>query len=141
MSQQIMVCDAEAHIQRAISLKLTRVGFDVKKVTEVETCWRLLQRGNPPAMLIVGRSFPSQSDGADLVNRIRMDANLADLPVLMLFDSRADMVSQQASLAELKLADTISKPFSLREIVDAVHRIVGDVSETRHAHLASDCKL
>ena len=59
MTQEIIVCDDEPHIVRAISLKFTRAGFDVKGTSDAESCWRLLHRHQPPALLIVDETMSS----------------------------------------------------------------------------------
>ena len=77
MALQIIVCDDEPHIVRAISLKLTRAGFDVKGVADTESCWKLLHRNACPAMLIVDNSQPASDDSLELVRRIRNDRLLS----------------------------------------------------------------
>lgn len=146
MTRQILVCDAEHHILRAISLKLTRAGFDVKTVSDVESCWRLLQRGAVPSLLIVDRWFPAGADGADLTRWIRQDVRLAALPVMMLFANQAEAIEQRETLADLKLAQAVGKPFSLRELVESVNQLLdSEKSSTAMPHFgcyrASDCKL
>jgi DNA-binding response OmpR family regulator len=125
MPRQILVCDNEPHILRAISLKLARAGFDIKNVTNVETCWRLLQRDDSPALLITDRNFPSGPDGMELVRRIRDDARLSSLPVIVLFANESELAREHEATVELKVALAIPKPFSPRELVEAVGQLVG----------------
>jgi CheY-like chemotaxis protein len=128
MTRQILVCDDEPHIQRAISLKLSRAGFDIKNVTNVETCWRLLQRDESPSLLITDQSFPVGPKGLELVRRVRGDARLSQLPIIILFANESELAIHQEVTADLRVSLSISKPFSPRELVEAVGQIVGQPS-------------
>ncbi len=144
MTQQIIVCDDEPHIIRAISLKFMRADFDVQGATDVESCWRLLHRYEPDSLLIVDRSIASETDGLDLVRRIRADEFLADLRVILLTDDSNGFIDQAELLADLRIAEIVTKPFSPRELLATVSRML-DPGPKPHVvygnYRASDCRL
>lgn len=117
MDRQIVVCDAEPHVVRAISLKFMRADFDVKGATDIETCWRLLHGHEPQELLILSDALPSAQDTLQLIQLIRSDARLADLPIIMLTSTGLESIPQQAELANLNIVHIVSKPFSPRELL------------------------
>ena len=123
MSARIIVCDDEPHIVRAISLKFSRVGFDVHGAADAEACWELLRR-HPPALLITDFTMPGMN-GAQLVRRIRETPALADLPVIMLTARGFELAEQSIELNRLGLAAIVNKPFSPRELVVKVYEVLG----------------
>jgi len=123
MAQTIIVCDDEPHIVRAISLKFARAGFDVHGAPDAEACWELLHR-HIPAVLITDYTMPGLT-GAELVRRIRGDARLADLPVIMLTARGFELAEQTGELEGLNLSAMVTKPFSPRELVVKVYEILG----------------
>ena len=125
MARQIVVCDDEPHIVRAISLKLMRSGFDVTGTSDAETCWRLLHRNASPSLLILDDSLPAGLDALELVLRMRNDANLTDLPVIILATKSASIASQ-GLLTDLGIAEIVTKPFSPQELLETVHRVLDD---------------
>ncbi len=133
MSPCIIVCDDEPHIVRAISLKFARAGFDVQGVPDAEACWELLQK-HPPALLITDYTMPGEN-GAQLVARIRADATLADLPVILLTARGLELGEQADELDALNLSAIVAKPFSPRELVVKVYEILGyDVEPSTAAY-------
>jgi two-component system alkaline phosphatase synthesis response regulator PhoP len=120
MTPQIIVCDDEPHIIRAISLKFTRAGFDVKGATDVDSCWRMLHRNDPPALLIVDDSMSRGPGGLELVRRVRADAELADLPIVLLTAESFDLYEYKEQLADFEIAQVVTKPFSPRELLATV---------------------
>ena len=132
MVQQIIVCDDEPHIFRAISLKFTRAGFDVQGAADVESCWRLLNRNHPPAFLIVDDSLANGPDGLELVRRVRADANLADLPIILLTAQHLDLYEYKEQLSDYEIAQIVTKPFSPRELLATVTSFLNH-DDQRHA--------
>ena len=139
MPHRIIVCDDEAHIVRAISLKFTRAGFEVHGAPDGETGWELLHRA-PPALLITDYTMPGMS-GADLVRRVRADAALADLPVILLTARGFELEEDSNIEAELGLAAVIMKPFSPRELVMKVFEILGCGPVPRMSRYASETEV
>ena len=120
MPHQIIVCDDEPHVVRAISMKFTRAGFDVKGVTDVDSCWHLLKRSARPAFLIVDDALSGGPDGLELVRRVREDARLSSLPVILLTAQSFDLYEYKEQLSDYDIAQIVTKPFSPRELLMTV---------------------
>ena len=139
MSHRIIVCDDEPHIVRAISLKFTRAGFDVHGAPDAETGWELLKR-EPTALLITDYTMPGMN-GADLVRRVRADAALADLPVIMLTARGFELDEEEDIEHELRLSAVVMKPFSPRELVMRVYDILRLGSTPHTSRFGSESEL
>jgi len=122
MTLRVVVCDGEPHVIRAISLKFTRAGFEVLGAQDATTGLELLHRTHP-SLLITDFTLPGMS-GADLVRRVRQDADLVDLPVIML-TARGLELSETDELDDLDLSALMMKPFSPRELVVKAYEILG----------------
>ena len=129
MVQQIIVCDDEPHIIRAISLRFNRAGFDVQGTTNVECCWRLLHRNSLPSFLIVDDSLSEGPDGLELVRRVRADASLCNLPTILLTSQNFDLYEYKEQLSDYEIAQIVTKPFSPRELLSTVCGFLGQEQE------------
>jgi DNA-binding response OmpR family regulator len=129
MAPRIIVCSSEQHIIRAISLKFTRAGFDVKGATDVESCWRLLHRIEPPTLLILDSPIPSVPNGLELVRWINEDVQLADLPIIMLTAESMDLDEQEDLKTTYGIDQIVDKPFSLRQLMASVNRLLSHESD------------
>ena len=137
MDRQIVVCDGESHVVRAISLKFMRADFDVKGATDVESCWRLLHGHEPQELLIVGDELPSRDDTVALIRRIRSDARLAQIPIVLLTTVSRESMPQSVELKSLKVAEIVTKPFSPRELLATVCGLLGHESKSGDTHADS----
>lgn len=128
MDRQIVVCDDEPHVVRAISLKFTRAGFEVKGVSDPESCWRLLHGHEPQQLLILGDAISSGEKVLELVRRIRGDASLAELPIVLLTSN--NLAPLDSELAKLKIDKLISMPFSPRALLVTVCELLDQEMKT-----------
>ena len=122
MTQQILVCNNEPHVVRAISLKFMRAGFDVKAVSDADSCGRYLNSHDAPAVLIVDVSMPR---GMELVQTLRSADRLSGLPVIALTENIFEMIEQSELLHSLDIDQIFPKPFSPREVLSATHHLLG----------------
>ena len=139
MPHRIIVVDDEPHIVRAISLKFTRAGFEVHGAPDAEAGLELLHRV-PASLLITDFTMPGMN-GAELVRRVRADAKLADLPVIMLTARGFELEEDTNIEVELGLAAVVMKPFSPRELVVKVCELLGYGPTPRLSRFGSETEL
>lgn len=130
MAPQIIVCDDEPHIIRAISLRFNRAGYNVKGATDVDSCWRMMVREDVPAFVIVDDTMATGPDGVELIRRLRADSRFVDVPVILTTEHNFDLYEYKEQLADFDLADVIEKPFSPRELLETVQRFLGEEQGT-----------
>ena len=119
MTPQILVCDDEPHVIRAISLKLSRADFDVKGVLDLDSCSKWLEQHGRPALLIIDDSLPSTAVTEDFLSHLRHDSRFSDLAVIRLASS------QEESHSTSEFDDVVAKPFSAHELLESVCRMLG----------------
>jgi DNA-binding response OmpR family regulator len=118
---RILVVEDDPNILRQIEFNLQSHGFSVTTaMTGVEALRRMMLE--KPDLLITDVMMP-EMDGYELVACLRADANLSEVPVIMLTarTEEMDMVQGYTSGTDLYL----TKPFNPTELIAFVQRILG----------------
>ena len=128
MSKRVLLCDDEIHILRAAEFKLKRAGYDVRIASDGQQAWEMIQQEKPD-VLITDCQMP-RLDGFGLVQRVRENPDTKDLPVLML-TAKGYELSQEELADKWNVAAVIAKPFSPRELLRSVEKILlGEMAPT-----------
>jgi DNA-binding response OmpR family regulator len=127
MPLEILVCDHQPHVTRALALQLSRADFDVHTASDGSTAWQQIERRRPD-LVIAEEDLPGL-DAAQLASRLRDVPELRDIPILWL-SSQTDQEPAAGNIAAGSApADVIPKPFSSRHVLERV----------RHALHAAHC--
>ncbi len=119
MSNQILLIEDEQNIIAAISFILSRAGWAVKTHSNGTDAIEAVRR-HAPTVVILDVMLPGKT-GYEILRDLRADAELRDIPVLMLTAK-----GQQADreLAEMTGADCfMTKPFSNAEMLETVNQL------------------
>lgn len=126
MPKRLLLCDDEIPIVRAAEFKLKKAGYEVHIASDGQAGWELIQRIRPD-MVITDCQMP-RMNGLQLVERIRSEPSLQHLPVVMLtakgFELRPEELAQKWNVLAV-----VAKPFSPRELLQMVDRILGAAAE------------
>jgi len=126
MPKRLLLCDDEIAILRAAEFKLKKAGYEVHIASDGQAGWELIQRIRPD-MVITDCQMP-RMNGLELVQRIRSEPSLQNLPVVMLtakgFELRPEELAQKWNVLAV-----VAKPFSPRELLQMVDRILGAAAE------------
>jgi CheY-like chemotaxis protein len=79
----ILLVDDDADIREALKLALELEGYDVALARDGGEAWALLDRDVRPCLVLLDLAMPVLS-GPELLARIRADARLAALPIVIL---------------------------------------------------------
>ena len=126
MSQQIVTCDDETHIVRAIQLKLSLAGFNVRTGRDGQEAWELIQK-SPPDLLITDYQMP-RLDGLSLCRQLRRNPLTHDLPIILL-TAKGFELDWDDLKRELGLARVMIKPFSPRELLLTVQQVLQSIGQ------------
>ncbi len=126
---RIVVCDDEAHITRAISMKLRKAGFNVETADDGQAALEAVHR-ETPAMLITDLQMP-RMNGIELSRRLRSVPETHDLPIIML-TAKGFEVDENELNSEIRLSRLMPKPFSPRELLQTVQQILDAVEPARN---------
>jgi CheY-like chemotaxis protein len=122
MPKRILICDDEVHILLVAEFKFRRAGYEVETAGDGQEAWELIQR-RAPDLLITDCQMP-RLNGFGLTRKLREDPATAELPILML-TAKGFELDARALATQWKVLGLISKPFSPREMLDTVNRILG----------------
>jgi two-component system phosphate regulon response regulator PhoB len=110
---RILVVDDEPDLLELVRVTLHQAGHQVETAASGREALGALRRQRPD-LLILDLMLPDLS-GTELCRRLRADAELASLPVIML-TAKADEVDRVVGF-EIGADDYVTKPFSPRELV------------------------
>ena len=117
MVARIVVVDDEAHITRAVQMKLTKAGFEVETACDGRQAWEIIQR-DPPQVVVTDLQMPHM-DGVELCQHIREWEPTQGLPVILLTARGLEFDEDEISRS-LQLSHVLWKPFSPRELLKCV---------------------
>jgi DNA-binding response OmpR family regulator len=121
MTKKVLLCDDEVHILRAAEIKISRAGYDVRVAHDGQEAWELIQADRPD-VLVTDLHMP-RCDGLELTARIRGQAELADMPIVMLTAKGFELPKQEL-IEKWRIVDILPKPFSPRELVALIDKIL-----------------
>lgn len=124
---RILVVDDDPDILGLVSAKLDRAGFDVLTASSGQQALDMVERRGLPHLAIVDLMMPGMS-GFDFCQTVQQ---YTDLPVIMLtaIDEEETVIRGIQHFAE----DYITKPFSPRELVARVERVLRRIGDYGYA--------
>jgi len=120
VNSRILVVEDEPDIRELIRYHLDQAGFVVETVGDGNAALQALRRRRPN-LLVLDLMLPDRS-GTELCREIRADADLRDLPIIMV-TARADELDRLVGF-ELGADDYLAKPFSPRELTLRVRAVL-----------------
>ncbi len=129
----ILICDDESHIVHVVSLKLRNAGYEVLTAPDGQEGLELALQHRPD-LLITDYQMPFLT-GVELCAALREHESTRDIPALMLTARgfRLDPIETRRA----RIDDIMSKPFSPRELLTHVQKLLATPSETREHPAAS----
>ena len=122
---RILIVDDEPNIVFAMELLMKKEGYEVHAVDEGEKVFPAIREFRPD-LILLDIMLP-KIDGYEVCQRIRADAALKDIRIIMITAKGRD-VEKEKGLA-LGADYYISKPFSTREVVMKVKEILAAAPE------------
>ncbi|MDR3004727.1 MAG: response regulator, partial [Acidovorax sp.] len=116
----VLIADDSTSVRRlAQHLLQTQGGYRVETAADGLQALKILEQGELPALLLADIEMPDM-DGLELLRRVRADARLRQLPVVMLTAHEAGPVSQKAIDAGAQAF--LTKPYAPNELLALVRR-------------------
>lgn len=120
MKQRILVVDDEPEAVELVEFNLRQSGFDVSTAADGAEALKKA-KANLPALVVLDLMLP-ELDGMEVCKLLRRDASTSKIPILML-TAKAAEIDRVLGL-ELGADDYVTKPFSPRELVLRVKKIL-----------------
>lgn len=128
MSKRVLLCDDEIHILRAAEFKLKRAGYEVQTAGDGQEGWEAIE-AQKPDILITDCQMP-RLGGFGLVERVRGNPEMQDLPILML-TAKGFEISSDELAEKWNVIAVMAKPFSPRELLKKVDEVLsGETAAT-----------
>jgi two-component system alkaline phosphatase synthesis response regulator PhoP len=127
MSQSVLIVDDEPNIVRSLEFLMTKAGYEVRVAHDGEQALNEIAKA-PPDLVLLDAMMPKR-DGFDVCQTIRANPDWAGIRVIMLTAKGRD-IEREKGLA-MGADDYITKPFSTREIVVQVEKILGSKERRR----------
>ncbi len=116
----ILVADDESHILHVVSLKLRNAGYRVVTAHDGQEALEAAQQERPD-LLITDYHMP-QLSGLELCRRLKQDASLPQIPVIMLTARGYHLEPQDTE--QSGILKMLSKPFSPRQLLATVNEVL-----------------
>jgi len=122
MTQQrtILVADDESHILHVVSLKLRNAGYRVVTAHDGQEALEAAQQERPD--LIITDYHMPQLSGLELCRRLKQDASMPAIPVIMLTARGYHLEPQDTE--QSGILRMLSKPFSPRQLLATVNEVL-----------------
>jgi two-component system phosphate regulon response regulator PhoB len=120
MAERILVIDDEPDLLELVRINLKQAGYEVETAETGRDALEQLRR-SAPDLVVLDLMLPDVS-GTEICRRMRGDAELAEIPIIML-TAKADEVDRVVGL-ELGADDYVTKPFSPRELTLRVRAVL-----------------
>jgi len=120
MAKRILLAEDDPQIARLVSFKLEKEGYEVACAEDGEKALVAIKDGHFDLILL--DIMMPVIDGFQILERLKGDPALRDIPVIMLTakGQEQDILAGQAIGAD----DYIVKPFNLSELVERVRRAI-----------------
>ncbi len=125
MSRRVLIIEPDATLRRMLEFTLSAAGFAPSSTPTVETARALLDGKPMEAAVLELRA--TNAEGTDGVRALRAD--YPELPLVVTGSLLTPRVMQE--LIRARVDDVVPKPFTPREIVLAVERVLNN-ARTRH---------
>jgi DNA-binding response OmpR family regulator len=117
----ILVIDDDRGVSGVLRLILSRAGFKVLLAHDADSGWNLARQTLPSLVFCDERL--SDADGYDVLRKLKEDAIMARVPVIMMGGTRENGLQ---NWAEQGAAGFLLKPFEIPELLALVRRVVAE---------------
>jgi len=118
--KKILIVDDEKHLVSLVSLHMRLSGYEVLVASDGEKALALAKEEKPD-LVILDLMLP-KIDGWEVCKRLRKESRIGDIPVIML-TARSETGDKLKGF-ECGADDYVTKPFSPRELVARVKRVL-----------------
>jgi len=125
--RRILVVDDEPNVIRSLTFVLEKEGYDVSSAANGEEAMAKIQQSKPKLVLL--DVMMPKKNGYEVCKEVKSNSSLSDIHIIMLTakGQRADREKGLNAGAD----EFMTKPFSLKTVVDKAKEILGDGHERK----------
>jgi two-component system, OmpR family, alkaline phosphatase synthesis response regulator PhoP len=121
LSRSVLIVDDEPNIVRALQFLMTKAGYIVRVAHDGEQALDEIAKAAPDLVLL--DAMMPKRDGFDVCQTVRANPSWAGVRIIMLTAKGRD-IEREKGMA-MGADDYITKPFSTKEVVAQVEKILG----------------
>lgn len=126
MPPKILIVDDDREMVELIQLFLANAGYETLTALSGEEALELAFSQGPDLILL--DIMMPKIDGWEVFRRIRNDPHTREIPVAFI-TARTQNIDKMIGLSVMKADGYITKPFSKRELLDEVQKMLGSSPE------------
>jgi len=119
-AKKILVVDDEIHIVHVVAIKLRNNGYEVITAANGAEAFDLAC-SEKPDVVVTDLQMPVMT-GLELVEKIRQNQKIKDIPVILL--TARNFAIEDKQQEDLRISDCLSKPFSPKELLRSIQDIL-----------------
>lgn len=127
MPAKLLIVDDDMDTLRLVGLMLERQGYDVLAASSGDQALSLAKSASPDLILL--DVMMPDIDGYEVTRRLRVDANTADIPVIM-FTAKTQLDDKLTGF-DVGADDYLTKPTQPQELFAHIKAVLSRVSKTR----------
>ncbi len=116
-AKHIMLVDDDDDIREIMRLILQSEGYETVDAADGARALELLEHGERPPLILLDMMMPVLS-GAEFLRRVKSNAALADIPIVVMSGDTAARTTAQS----LGAAGCLAKPVELDTLLEYAHR-------------------
>ena len=118
--KKVLVVDDEIHIVHVVAIKLRNNGYDVITAENGAEAFKIACEEKPD-VIVTDFQMPLMT-GLEMVESLRQNSEMADVPVIMLTARGFAIDDNQKQ--QLRISECLSKPFSPKELLRTVEDVL-----------------
>lgn len=122
MPRKILVVEDETELQKALSIRLKAIGYEVITAQDGQEGLEKA-RSICPDLIVLDILMPKM-DGYEVCRMLKFDARYKSIPVIMLTAKAQDV--DKAMGKKVSADDYITKPFETQDLLDKIKKYLGD---------------
>jgi DNA-binding response OmpR family regulator len=125
--RKILVVDDEPNVIKSLTFVLNKEGYDVSSATNGEEAIAKIQQSKPDLMFL--DVMMPKKNGYEVCKEVKSNSSLSDIHIIML-TAKGQQADREKGL-NAGADEFMTKPFSLKTIVDKTKEILGDGHERK----------
>ncbi|MHC4572809.1 MAG: response regulator [Planctomycetota bacterium] len=118
--KKVLVVDDEIHIVHVVAIKLRNNGYEVITAANGAEAFELAC-DEKPDIVVTDFQMPVMN-GVELIKKIRGNAGMKGMPVILLTARSFSIADEQQQ--ELEISECLSKPFSPKELLRSIEDVL-----------------
>jgi CheY-like chemotaxis protein len=129
--KRILIGEDDQSILKVTRYRLEHEGYEVLEAPDGEAVLRQVGTAGPVHLILLDIKMP-RLNGYEVCRQLKSDPATARIPVIVFTASESQLTHLADRCIEAGASDWIKKPFRTKDLMQKIHRILGE--EEAHPH-------